>query len=257
MAAFGPARLFFDGVHIRSCGNGGWRFRPYGESLLTSALKVTKSARPERTAPRQGSGFLRSGIHPGALPSGWLRCTYMQCVRLRRTALRAHPRMNTSTQPAEGAGGSRSRAAGELTLGLMSGEEHGCTPINCRSWLASEGGLPADQSLAGIPGSTVGAGLPAKAASQPTNPSQMYPNPGRSWLASDGGLSANPFLTDVPSPIVGASLLAMTDLQSTLFIAQAIHSDHSHKIFSLLVGSPISSLCSSLSIQRPGLQARQ
>ncbi|MDF9778513.1 hypothetical protein [Pseudomonas baetica] len=37
--------------------------------------------------------------------------------------------MNASTQPAEGAGGSRSRAAGELTLGLWSGEEHGCTPI--------------------------------------------------------------------------------------------------------------------------------
>jgi hypothetical protein len=32
--------------------------------------------------------------------------------------------MNTSTQPPEGAGGSRSRAAGELTLGLMSGEKH-------------------------------------------------------------------------------------------------------------------------------------
>ena len=47
----------------------------------------------------------------------------MQRVRLRRTALRATPRMNTSTQPPEGAGGSRSRAAGELTLGLMSGEE--------------------------------------------------------------------------------------------------------------------------------------
>jgi hypothetical protein len=31
--------------------------------------------------------------------------------------------MNTSTQPPEGAGGSRSKAAGELTLGLMSGEK--------------------------------------------------------------------------------------------------------------------------------------
>jgi hypothetical protein len=41
--------------------------------------------------------------------------------------------MNTSTQPSEGAGGSRSRAAGELTLGLMSGEERGCTPIGCCS----------------------------------------------------------------------------------------------------------------------------
>jgi hypothetical protein len=38
--------------------------------------------------------------------------------------------MNTSAQPAEGAGGSRSRAAGELTLGLLSGEERrgvGCS----------------------------------------------------------------------------------------------------------------------------------
>jgi hypothetical protein len=49
--------------------------------------------------------------------------TYMQRVRLRRTALRATPRMNTCAQPPEGAGGSRSKAEGELTLGLMSGEE--------------------------------------------------------------------------------------------------------------------------------------
>jgi hypothetical protein len=41
--------------------------------------KVSKKiTRPERPAPRQGSGFLRSGIHPGALPSGRLRATYMQ-----------------------------------------------------------------------------------------------------------------------------------------------------------------------------------
>jgi hypothetical protein len=35
------------------------------------------------------------------------------------------PQMNASTQPADGAGGSktRSRAAGELPLGLLSGEE--------------------------------------------------------------------------------------------------------------------------------------
>jgi hypothetical protein len=53
----------------------------------------------------------------------------MQRVRLRRTALRATPRMNTSTQPPDGAGKARSKskskskAAGELTLGLMSGEK--------------------------------------------------------------------------------------------------------------------------------------
>ncbi|WP_218574373.1 hypothetical protein, partial [Pseudomonas sp. PB120] len=68
--------------------------------------------------------------HPGTLPSGWLRCTYMQRVRLRRTALRATPRMNTSTQPPDGAGRSKSKAAGELTLGLLSGEER-CVCATC------------------------------------------------------------------------------------------------------------------------------
>jgi len=119
---------FVVGVHIRFFGNGGLWFRPYGGSLLANAPKGTKRSRPLRTAPRQGSGFLRSGIHPGALLYGLLRCTSLQCVRLRRTALRAYPRMNTSAQPAEGAGGSK--AAGELTLGLLSGEEQSrCSPI--------------------------------------------------------------------------------------------------------------------------------
>ena len=92
---------------------------------------VDPFTRPERTAPRLGSGFLRSGIHPGASPPVGFASTSSRCVRLRRTALRAHPRMNTSTQPSEGAGGSRSRAAGELTLGLLSGEERLCTPTHC------------------------------------------------------------------------------------------------------------------------------
>jgi hypothetical protein len=55
--------------------------------------------------------------------------------------------MNTSTQPAEGAGRSRSRsrAEGELTLGLMGGEKRVyAILLFCRSWLASEGGLTAD-----------------------------------------------------------------------------------------------------------------
>jgi len=140
----------------------------------------------------------------------------MQRVRLRRTALRANPRMNTSTQPPEGAGGSRSKAAGELTLGLMSGEERvGVRRLAFLSWLASEGGLTANQSPAAVlnllwelacqrrrPDSqpitcrctrpTVGAGLPAIAACQPTNHPQMHPTYCGSWLASEGGLPANP-----------------------------------------------------------------
>ncbi|WP_238538788.1 hypothetical protein, partial [Pseudomonas sp. GM74] len=62
------------------------------------------------------------------------------------------PRMNTSTQPAEGAGGSRSKAAGELTLGLMSGEKRLCTPIG----LCSSVGAAVRRS-----------DLPAKAAYRP------------------------------------------------------------------------------------------
>ncbi|AZD13808.1 hypothetical protein C4K25_0860 [Pseudomonas chlororaphis] len=30
---------FLDGVHIRFCGNGCWRFRPYGESLFFKRQK--------------------------------------------------------------------------------------------------------------------------------------------------------------------------------------------------------------------------
>ncbi|MGA3799041.1 hypothetical protein ACPCYX_14890 [Pseudomonas fluorescens] len=77
---FGWVVAFWGGVHIRFFGNGHLWFRPDGDSLFLQAPKKSKqkNACPERTAPRQGSGFLRSGIHPGALPSGRLRATYMQ-----------------------------------------------------------------------------------------------------------------------------------------------------------------------------------
>jgi hypothetical protein len=53
--AFALALHFLDGVHIHSCGNGCWRFRPYGDSLFSDAgmpaqQKVSKNARPWRTA---------------------------------------------------------------------------------------------------------------------------------------------------------------------------------------------------------------
>jgi hypothetical protein len=38
-------------------------------------------------------------------------------------SLRSHPRINPSTQPAEGAGTARSKAAAELALILLSGEK--------------------------------------------------------------------------------------------------------------------------------------
>ncbi|MCP2225988.1 hypothetical protein OKW12_001393 [Pseudomonas silensiensis] len=215
------ADLSLSGVHIHFCGNGCLWFRPYGDSLWQTPQRKQRSS-PQRPAPRLGSAFPRSGIHLGASPPVGFASTSSRCVRLRRTALRAHPQMNASTRPPEGAGRSRSKA-GELTLGLMSGEKRsmyteplvgarlareggltadqslagthiplwelacprrrpdsrptfcGYTQSNCGSWPASEGGLPADQHFADTPNPIVGAGLPAKAACQPTNISQMHP----------------------------------------------------------------------------------
>ena len=84
-----------------------------------SKKRLAPSVRPLAWARRS---FATVSIR-GHCPPVCFATTYMQRVRLRRTALRATPRMHTSTQPPEGAGGSRSKAAGELTLGLMSGEE--------------------------------------------------------------------------------------------------------------------------------------
>ncbi|WP_223543942.1 hypothetical protein, partial [Pseudomonas sp. BF-B-28] len=109
--------------------------------------------------------------------------------RLRRTALRANPRINPSTQPAEGAGGSRSKAAGELTLGLMSGEKRLCTPI-CFC-------------------SSVGASLLAKAVCQPTEILQMYSIPVGASLLAKTACRPTEILQMYSIP-VGASLLAMT-----------------------------------------------
>ncbi|VVP16858.1 hypothetical protein PS838_03636 [Pseudomonas fluorescens] len=120
-------QVLVGGVHIRCCGNGRLGFRPYGESLLANAPKGTKRSRPGVRPLAKARGSFAPVSIRGHCPPVCFATTYMQRVRLRRTALRATPRMNTSTQPPEGAGGSRSRAAGELTLGLMSGEKRRCT----------------------------------------------------------------------------------------------------------------------------------
>jgi hypothetical protein len=114
------------GVHIRCCGNGGLGFRPYGDSLFLQTPKKSKqkNACSYVRPTRWGSGFLRSGIHPGGIASGLLRCTSSRCVRLRRTVATLPPRMNPSSQPSDVARESRSRAAAELTLILLSGEKH-------------------------------------------------------------------------------------------------------------------------------------
>ena len=112
------------GVHIRCCGNGHLGFRPYGDSLFLQAPKKSK----------------QKNARPGVRPLARARCSFVPAFiwghRLRSASRRPPldvfdfverryapaPQMNASTQPAEGAGESKSKA-GELPLGLLSGEE--------------------------------------------------------------------------------------------------------------------------------------
>ena len=112
-----------DRVHIHCCGNGCLGFRPYGGSLFPDAEKVTKKACSYVRPARWGSGFLRSGLPPGAAPTVCFAAPPLAVFGCAKRSLRSHARINPSTQPSDVARGSRSRA-GELTLGLLSGEEH-------------------------------------------------------------------------------------------------------------------------------------
>ena len=69
----------------------GWRFRSYSESPFSDAKKVTQKALPRRTARSLGLGVPSSRDRSGRSGSGWLRCTYTRCVRLRRTVAALPP----------------------------------------------------------------------------------------------------------------------------------------------------------------------
>ena len=127
----------------------------YGFALTASPFWQTPQKEPKGLAPsvrplaRARRSFAPVSIRGHCPPVGFAS-TYMQRVRLRRTALRATPRMNTSTQPTEGAG--ESKAAGELTLGLLSGEERRVyADSNCRSEPARDDGLTTDHSPSDAP----------------------------------------------------------------------------------------------------------
>ncbi|MFJ2530391.1 hypothetical protein [Pseudomonas helmanticensis] len=125
LAAFGPTMLGVFFVNIRCCGDGGLGFRPYGGSLFPDAEKVTKKACSYVRPARWGSGFLRSGIDPGAASTVCFAAPPLAVFGCAKRSLRSHARINPSTQPSDVARGSRSKAAAELTLILLSGEERG------------------------------------------------------------------------------------------------------------------------------------
>ena len=57
-----------DGVHIRCCGNGGLRFRPYGGSLLANARNAGPAKSNQKVLPLAYGP--RSGAHQGAIAAG-------------------------------------------------------------------------------------------------------------------------------------------------------------------------------------------
>ncbi|MCP2225082.1 hypothetical protein OKW12_000460 [Pseudomonas silensiensis] len=59
-----------DRVHIRFCGNGGWRFRPYGESLLSNARSAGPAKRNQKVSPQASGPSLRLGVPSLRYPSG-------------------------------------------------------------------------------------------------------------------------------------------------------------------------------------------
>ena len=84
-------------------------------------LKSNQKRLPQRSAHSLGLGFLRSGIDPGASSPVCCAAPPFDVFGFAKRSLRSHPRINPGTKPADGAGGSRSRAAAELALILLSG----------------------------------------------------------------------------------------------------------------------------------------
>jgi hypothetical protein len=120
LAAFGPTMLLGGGGRSVAAGvaAGGFALTasPFGKRP-----KGTKGLRPDVRPARWGSGFLRSGIDPGASSTVCFAAPPLDVFDFVERSLRSHPRINPSTQPAEGASTARSRAAAELTLILLSG----------------------------------------------------------------------------------------------------------------------------------------
>jgi hypothetical protein len=210
--------------------------------------KVTKTLGPG-VRPSLRLGFLRSGIHPGASPTVCFAAPPLDAFGFAKRSLRSHPRINPSTQPAEGA--SRSRAAAELALILLSGAalphavhtNQNCRPspardgglradqsppehtqLNCGSWLASEGGLTADQSLAGC--------MLSHCRSEPArdgglgadqSPTEHTQSNCRSEPARDGGLRADQSPTECTQLNCGSWLASEGGLT-----ADQSPTDHTH-----------------------------
>ena len=102
LAAFGPTMLWGFWVNIRFCGCCRWRFRSYSESLWQTPQRNQRSG-PRRSARSLGLGVLRSGIDPGASLPVCFAAPPFDVFDFVERRYAPTPRINPSTQPAEGA----------------------------------------------------------------------------------------------------------------------------------------------------------
>ena len=102
LAAFGPTMFLGFWGYIRFCGAaaGGFAFTA---SHFCRRPKVTKTLGPGVRPARWGSGFLRSGIDPGASLPVCFAAPPFDVFDFVERRYAPTPRINPSTQPAEGA----------------------------------------------------------------------------------------------------------------------------------------------------------
>ncbi len=102
----------------------------YGFALTaTHFFSNAKKSKQKTLAPACGPlAGARGSFAPGSIRAQRLRFASLHLLLAvfgcAKRSLRSHARINPSTQPSDVARGSRSKA-GELTLGLLSGEERG------------------------------------------------------------------------------------------------------------------------------------
>src|SRR3990167_1771389 len=104
MAAFGPTMLWLTGYisvsAVTAAGGFALTASPFCQTPQKEPKSLAPSVRPLAKARRSFAPVSLRGPRP---PVSFAPA-YLQRVRLRRTALRATPRMNTSTQPPERGG---------------------------------------------------------------------------------------------------------------------------------------------------------
>ncbi len=178
------------------------------------ALTATHFSRRRKVSKRLGPGvrpslrlgFLRYGVHPGASPPVCFAAPPLDAFGYAKRSLRSHPRINPSTQPAEGAGTARSRAAAELTLILLSGEKHAVS-LDCFAFLwkrACQRRRPMGRPISNRPHPIHLWELACQRWRPDSRPvsSCQHPITCGSWLASDGGPTANQSpATNTPFPL--------------------------------------------------------